>query len=199
MGISPGYNALLASAEYYTPPAIIEAARATMGGIDLDPASSPLANEVVKAARFYTEQDDGLSQSWRAPSGSPSKVWLNPPFGKRAWDKSSQARWSGHLINQYELGNVEQAILLCNPSDTASRWFHTLIRGYPHCFSDHRIVFWQVSPTTKTGGRGMAGSIFIHFGENVERFFEEFSQFGTCQLPALIVRGGGLFEQEEEL
>lgn len=111
MPVAPGYNALLASAEYYTPSRYVEAARAVMGGIDLDPASSPLANEVVKAARFYSEQDDGLSLPWYG------RIWLNPPFGKRAYDRSSQARWSGHLINQYELGNVEQAILLCNPSD----------------------------------------------------------------------------------
>lgn len=190
MGVSPGYNALLASAEYFTPPAIIEASRRVMGGIDLDPASCELANTVVKAARFYTQQDDGLSLPWYG------RIWLNPPFGKRAWDKSSQARWSGHLINQYELGNVEQAILLCNPSDVASKWFHSLIRGYPHCFSDHRITFWQVSPTTKSGGQAMTGSIFVYVGENVRRFFEEFRQFGTCQLPAPTMRGGGLFGEE---
>jgi hypothetical protein len=185
MGVHAGYNCLESSPEYYTPPIYIKAVYDVLGWIDLDPASCELANTVVKARRFFTEQDDGLSQSWVNPDGSPSRVFLNPPFGKRAYDKSSQARWSGHLANEYASGRVLEAILLCNPSDTASKWFHNLMR-YPHCFTDHRIQFWQVSPTAKTVGRGMAGSIFVYFGKNAEKFYEVFDQFGTCEPPARI-------------
>ena len=51
------------SNEHYTPPAIVEAARATMGGIDLDPASCHEANEVVKAREWCGPQCniDGLT------------------------------------------------------------------------------------------------------------------------------------------
>ena len=50
--------------EWYTPAYIIEAARKTMGTIDLDPASSAIANETVKATTFYTIDDDGLTKEW---------------------------------------------------------------------------------------------------------------------------------------
>ena len=50
--------------EWYTPAYIIEAARKTMGTIDLDPASSVIANETVKATTFYTIDDDGLIKEW---------------------------------------------------------------------------------------------------------------------------------------
>ena len=55
--------------EYYTPEFIIEAARRTMGGIDLDPASSFVANERVRATRYFDHLDDSL---YHVPPGSTS-------------------------------------------------------------------------------------------------------------------------------
>lgn len=43
--------------DWYTDPAIIEAARAVMGGIKLDPASSERANLGVKAEHYFTAPD----------------------------------------------------------------------------------------------------------------------------------------------
>ena len=73
--------------EFYTPPHIIEVARACMGGIDLDPASCAMANETVRATAFYGVKDDGLKRPWFG------RVWLNPPYGN-FWPKFV-ARWSG--------------------------------------------------------------------------------------------------------
>jgi hypothetical protein len=70
---------LAESAEWYSPRAFTEAAHEVMGGIDLDPASSAIANTVVRAERFYTETDDGLTKPWEG------RIWLNPPTPPRAW------------------------------------------------------------------------------------------------------------------
>src|SRR5512134_1699762 len=51
--------------EWYTPAPYVEAARACLGAIDLDPASSATAQATVRAARFFTRDDDGLKQEWR--------------------------------------------------------------------------------------------------------------------------------------
>ena len=74
------------SDDWWTPPPIIDAARASMGGIDLDPASCSEANETVAAARWIGPPDDGLSRAWGG------KVWVNPPF-------SQGARWVRHVLD----------------------------------------------------------------------------------------------------
>lgn len=63
------------SAEHGTPPEYIEASRKLMKVISLDPASSKLANTVVKARRIYTIKDNGYAKRWRG------NVLLNPPGG----------------------------------------------------------------------------------------------------------------------
>ena len=56
--------------EWYTPDEYIEAARDVLEIIDVDPASSWLANKTVKATRYFTAEDDGLTESWEG------KVWI---------------------------------------------------------------------------------------------------------------------------
>jgi len=95
--------------EWWTPPAIIEAARASMGGIDLDPASCAEAQETVRADRWIGLPDDGLAHPW---SG---KVWLNPPW-------SEPGRWCDYLLSQ----DVDAAVFLGPLS--AANWVQRLWR-----------------------------------------------------------------------
>lgn len=98
--------------EWYTPIEYIEAAREVMGGIDLDPATSPDAQERIKAGSFFTRDDDGLRRDWHG------RVWLNPPFAQPAIHHFAQK-----MADEVKAGHVSQAIMLThNYTDTA--WFH---------------------------------------------------------------------------
>jgi len=151
------------SDEWYTPPVYIEAARAVLGTIDLDPASCDAANATVKAARFYTKAQDGLVQPWQG------RVWLNPPYGKLA-----QA-FVAKLVVEHECGRVPAAIALLNSNSTDPPWFQPLW-DYLLCFTRGRIRF--ISGDGHAKFRPQNGSVFVYLGPRPQNFIKEFDRFG---------------------
>ena len=156
------------SNEWYTPSKYIEAAREVMGSIDLDPASCELANQTVRATRYYTQEDNGFIHPWYG------NVWCNPPYGKLG-GISNKELWSKKIVDSYEDGYVEQAILLVTAS-TESMWFQPLW-NYPICFSlrSDRVRFFSPEGSMCEHPHGTA---FVYFGDNEQRFTKVFSQFG---------------------
>ncbi len=114
--------------DWYTPADIIEAVRATMGGIDLDPASSDEANEVVKAGLYYTIKHNSLQPDivW---SG---RVWLNPPF-------SMVKPFVKKLLTAYEDGSVQQACIITYAS-VDTEWGRMLMQ-FPHWYPVGRVNY----------------------------------------------------------
>ncbi|NJM11480.1 MAG: adenine methyltransferase [Synechococcaceae cyanobacterium SM1_2_3] len=153
------------SDDWYTPPPYLEAARKVMRGIDLDPASHDLAQEAVKAAHYFTLENNGLNQPWHG------RVWLNPPYSMPAIQQ-----FIYKLLAEYQDGNVEQAICLVNNA-TDTSWFHALIdQAVAVCFTKGRIRFY--SPI-RTGESPRQGQAFFYFGDDPDRFAETFSAFGA--------------------
>lgn len=94
-------------AEWGTPRALVELGRAALGGIDLDPASSSYWNvHSVKAARFFDQRINGMTQPWRG------RVFINPPGkvkGAPRTDPGPKAFWE-KLIKHYAAGEVTAAV-----------------------------------------------------------------------------------------
>jgi len=159
--------------EYYTPPLVLDAARAVLGMIDLDPASCEAAQVNVMATTYYTKAQDGLSQPWYG------KIWLNPPYSKTD-GHSNQETWSRRLIEQYAVGNVAEAILLVKAA-LGYIWFERLWYKWPTCFVRTRLSF--IHEDGKTDGPAKQGSALLYFGPNIDRFVEVFRELGRVIVP----------------
>ena len=157
------------SDSWYTPISYVEDARYVFGGeISLDPFSSDLANQKIKAINYYTLNDDALTKDW-VTSGLRS-VWVNPPYGRtmgKAIDK---------FLTEYEKKSFTQGILLCNNS-TDTRWFKNLsLKANAFCFTNHRIAFEAFDG--KTSSVNTRGQCFIYYGNDINKFSETFKKHG---------------------
>jgi phage N-6-adenine-methyltransferase len=150
--------------EWYTPADYLEAARAVLGTIDLDPASTSTANTVVQARQFYSLEDDGLAHDWHG------RVWLNPPYVN-----ALVTQFSEKLAASVQAGTVTAAIVLVN-NTTETQWFRTLSDlATAICFPTGRVRFWKPEQVTDTPLQGQA---VIYIGPNTGRFGDAFRPFG---------------------
>jgi phage N-6-adenine-methyltransferase len=152
--------------EWYTPPELTHAARDVLGVIDLDPASSEAANRTVKAARFYTVDDDGLAQDWKG------RVWMNPPYSTGVVD-----RFVFKLLDVFQSGDVPAAVVLTNNA-TDTRWWQALARrSAAVCMVAGRVRFRAASG--EVAGAGLQGQSVCYLGDHVSTFTERFREFGV--------------------
>jgi ParB family chromosome partitioning protein len=150
--------------EWYTPEQHIASASQVLGGIALDPATSELANKVVKAETIFTQEDNGLEQPWHGT------VWLNPPYSQPAISQFAEK-----LASEWESGRLTAAIALTH-NYTDTQWFHRLAKACTAiCFTKGRIGF--VNPEGKKAAPTQ-GQSFFYFGDKPEDFAEEFSKHG---------------------
>ena len=157
--------------EWYTPANVVDACREALGGIDFDPASNAHANQVVKATRYFTAEDDGLSQPW---SG---RVFMNPPYSQIA----GKAEFIAKLADSYSAGEVTAAcaILSC---DTSASWFDPF-RGRHDalCLIRVRVRFYKPDPDRKDSPGN--GSSIVYLGPDVARFAKAVESLGEVYVP----------------
>ena len=157
------------SADWYSPGDPIDAARALMGGIDLDPASSPEANEMVRASAIFTREDDGLTRPW------PGRVWLNWPGGRNENHESNAALWSTKLLAEYATGVTTEAVCLVFNCATGNAWWQPFWR-HSICFPRGRLRFRR--PGGELGDSPVHSIAVVYLGPRVEQFRAAFAHLG---------------------
>ena len=70
--------------------------------------------ENAKCEKFYSPDDDGLSQKWEGV------CWMNPPYGRVI------GKWVQKAYESAENGAVVVGLL---PARTDTKWFHDFIYG----------------------------------------------------------------------
>ena len=152
--------------EWNTPIKYIEMARTVLGTIDLTPASNAFAQSRVKAKKFYTKKDSGLTKKWAG------KVWLNPPYSQPLITK-----FTTKLVAEYQAGHVTEAILLTNNS-TDTEWFQATAQAAAViCFTRGRIKFEKPNSVHESP---ICGQAFFYLGRSPAKFVKVFEKIGVC-------------------
>jgi ParB family chromosome partitioning protein len=161
------------SVEHYTPHQVVDAARATMGHIDLDPASCELANTIVGADYIYTEA--GLEKPWYG------NVFLNPPGGR-----GQAVMWWKKLLNEWSSGRVKQAVFVgftLELLQTTQRDDCTSILDYAFCVPAKRLRFLKpVNGVLEPGDSPTHANVICYLGDNESEFDLYFSPIGQVSL-----------------
>ncbi len=151
--------------EWYTPKSYAEAARAVMGTIDVDPASTEAANKIIKAKEYFCIQNDGRKNTWYG------NVWMNPPYSQPLITEFCDL-----LVDRYKSGAIRQACVLVNNATETTFYQNMMTACRAICFIKGRVKF-----IGKDGSIGapLQGQTILYFGTNTEQFGEFFKVFGV--------------------
>jgi len=153
--------------EWYTPGEYVEAAKTVMGVIDVDPASSDVANETVKAKKFYTSDNTGLDKKWAG------NVWMNPPYSQPLVSLFCAA-----FAEKLDAGEIKQGCVLINNITETSIGQNLMKLCSTVCFPAGRIKF--LDKNNEPLGAPLQGQMILYFGDKAKLFIKQFSQFGVC-------------------
>ena len=165
------------TSEWVTPQGLISSVRSVMGNIDLDPASSELANERVQARMWHGEDDDGLKSEWAGC------VWLAPPpvppegVPKGRWI----GQWVSRLLHWVSSGAVTQAVLMVEPVLSEEWMQDALKQATAVCLCEGALPFdvhGDEGVETKNGKR-----VLLYFGHRSGAFADEMEPYGVVLVP----------------
>lgn len=182
--------------DFVSPVNVIATTAAFFGGeIDLDPASSENANKLVGANRFFTPQNQGLKQLWKAKN-----VYLYPPrdvlfsneqppeyrlyVRKRRFVKSAQRIWMEEMLRKYRHSEFDEGILFLTSAEVALLATQKVDLDFPVCIlKEHPKLQYDNPEFTTVNTNKCFGFIYyfpslLNTEERVGEFIEAYSPLG---------------------
>lgn len=177
------------SFDWHTPPDIIERARAVLGEIDFDPASSVEANKRVQAKTFFTHEQDALTMPWP----DARTIFMNPPGGRIAGHRSAFIAFWERLLAWRVTYEAEAAIVIGFSIEAlqTTQQCERSLGEFTHCIPRERIRFLRPDGTPGPSP-SHANVIALLTGfciqpqveyEHDERFYQAFKDLGHVTIP----------------
>lgn len=163
---------------WYTPPHILDKVRQVLGPIDLDPASDEIGNSAVKAKRFITKAENGLTSDW----GFPRTIFINPPGGKLGNESLAALFWV-RLMKQMKFPEFDHAIFLAfslEQLQTTQGKGVPSIGEFPLCVPSKRLRFYTAQGTE--GPAPSHSNLVVYVSgciDNIHKFKKVFSDLGV--------------------
>ncbi len=177
----PAPDVAVSSDDNYTPPHVISAARAALGVIDLDPASSLFAQRTVQAAQWCgldhpdPDRRNGLAVTWYG------RVWCNPPFSKDSTNPDGFLKlFTKKLVDAYLCGDVRAACILTRCDSSAA--YSQLLRQHStaSCWPAQRLNFIRPTHLDRKGNPNFT-TIIWYLGRASHRFIAAFERIGDTR------------------
>lgn len=99
----------------------------------LDPCAD---NENHKCDKYYTVQDNGLTQNWGGQT-----VFCNPPYGRKTKNRSGQEDWIKKCWDECNENHITTVMLIPARTDTQSQHKYIFPNAKYICFVKGRLKF----------------------------------------------------------
>ena len=110
-------------------------------------------SESAKCEKYYTPEDDALSQPWDATEGA---VFCNPPYGRQI------GKWVEKAFIESLKGTT---IVLLVPSRTCTRWFHNHVLDHAEIrFIRSRLRFADAKGNTQKNSAPFPSMVVVYNG-----------------------------------
>ncbi len=155
--------------EIYSPPDIVAGWHAVLGEIDLDPASSEIANQIIRARTIYTEPAfDVVGEMECAHTLEPLPIRSYVDWGGLSWE------WHGRTVLNPPFGSPENFCQPnCSKKGCIKRGWHTAtdLPGMNH-WVNHFVGEHEAERLTE--------GIFLCFAATSEGWFQPLMRYPQC-------------------
>lgn len=171
------------SKEWYTPKWLMDKVHNVIGLPDFDPASCAEANEVVKAATYYSS--NGLEKPWYLGT-----IFINPPGGKVGNKSQTTLFWEELMRHRKYHHTFKHAIFIAfsiEALQTTQSCAYGSMGDFTFCIPKQRIKFDRPKgvPADKKDHPSHANAVIYVPGifDHSSRFAQEFKDVGViCNL-----------------